>query len=99
LFNYNEYESLSKNQVSKKKWKKILGIILVVFSFLLYFVILPVPFTPFPVHVKGIIFIVLVIIKDVCLGIGIIILGKEYLGKYLKYLHIWDWLKNKYQKW
>jgi hypothetical protein len=38
------------------------------------------------------------VIKDICLALGVIILGKEYLGKYLKYLHIFDWLKNKFVK-
>jgi hypothetical protein len=99
LIDYNQEDTISKDQkAGKRKWPKVLGIALVVFSFLLYFVIVPVPFTPFPVHIKGLIFVILVVIKDICLGLGVIILGKEYFGKYLKYLHIFDWLKNKFIK-
>lgn len=78
-----------------KKWLKILGISLVAFSFLLYFAIALVPFTIFPVHIKGLIFLTIVIIKDVSLGLGVIILGKEFLVKYLKYISILDWFKKR----
>ncbi|MEN6460421.1 MAG: transporter suffix domain-containing protein [Syntrophomonas sp.] len=95
----NQDETASKDHnVGRKKWLKILGFVLVAFSFSLYFVILPVPFTPFPIHIKGLIFVILVIIKDICLGLGIVILGKEYLVKYFKYLHVFDWLKEKFNK-
>lgn len=95
----SQAENISQDQkADKRKWPKILGIILVVLSFLLYFVIVPLPFTPFPVHIKGLIFVILVVIKDICLGLGIIILGKEFFGKYLKYLHIFDWVKSKFNK-
>ena len=71
-----------------KKWLNILGIVLFVFSYVLYGGILLVPFTSFNTATKGLICTVLLILKGITWWMGVIILGKEFLSRYFKYLNI-----------
>ena len=71
-----------------RKWLNILGIVLFVFSYVLYGGILLVPFTSFNTATKGLICTVLLILKGITWWMGVIILGKEFLSRYFKYLNI-----------
>lgn len=81
--------------LGNKKWLEILGIVLVVFSFVLYASILLVPFSPFTVGTKGIICTILWILREISFWLGVIILGKKFVSKYFKYLNIFHWLNKK----
>lgn len=83
-----------KSNVKLKKWLRILGIILIIFSFILYAIILYIPFTPFSPATKGIICTILIITREISFWLGVVILGKEFVTRYLRYINVMPWLKK-----
>lgn len=72
-----------------------IGFILVAASFVLYGGILLIPFTPFSGSTKIVIGTTLAVLGEVSFWIGGIILGKEVITRYKKYLNPLHWLKKK----
>lgn len=72
-----------------------IGIALVAASFILYGSILVVPLTPFAGKTKIIIGSALAVSGEISFWVGGIILGKEVITKYRKYLNPMNWLKRK----
>ncbi|MFZ5651752.1 MAG: transporter suffix domain-containing protein [Bacillota bacterium] len=72
-----------------------IGTGLVVASFVLYGGVLLVPFTPFPGKTKIIIGTTLAVLGEATFWIGGIILGKEVVTKYKKYMNPLHWFKKK----
>ena len=72
-----------------------LGICLVVLSFILYGFILLVPFIPYSTSIKVTISSVLAILGEISFWVGGIILGKEVIARYKKYMNPFSWFKRK----
>lgn len=92
-----EEQSQSKeiNQPEKRPLLFKIGIGLVVASFVFYGGVLLVPFTGFSGKVKIIIGTTLAILGEASFWIGGIILGKEVVTRYRKYLNPFQWLGKK----
>ena len=75
-----------------------LGLFLFVLSFLPWLVILfVVPFLPLSIAEKTTIDIVLAVGAEVCFWISVVLLGKEVVTKYRRYLHpryLWKKIRN-----
>ena len=72
-----------------------LGISLVILSFILYGFILLVPFIPYSTSIKVTISSVLAILGEISFWVGGIILGKEVIARYKKYISPFSWFKKK----
>lgn len=83
------------NKSSKRSLLTKIGIGLVVASFIFYGSVLLVPFTPFPGKTKIIIGATLAVLGEATFWIGGIILGKEVVLKYKKYMNPLYWFKKK----
>lgn len=83
------------NKSSKRPFLTKIGIALVVASFVFYGCVLLVPFTPFPGKTKIIMGTTLAVLGEATFWIGGIILGKEVVAKYKKYLNPLCWFKKK----
>ncbi|HBU70488.1 MAG TPA: hypothetical protein DEE98_08940 [Elusimicrobia bacterium] len=79
----------------KKSILKWVGLGLVIFSLLFIPVIAYVPFMPLSLKQKGVLTAVLVIGGQALTWIGGLMLGKELLTHYRKYLNPRNWFKNK----
>ena len=75
--------------------RRKLGISLVVLSFILYGLILLVPFVPYPTGIKVTISSILAVLGEISFWVGGIILGKEVIARYKKYLNPFIWFKRK----
>ncbi|ACV61656.1 hypothetical protein Dtox_0746 [Desulfofarcimen acetoxidans DSM 771] len=85
------------NQISNKKHSVELrksGIGLVVLSFILYGLILLIPFVSFSTGIKVTISTVLVVLGEISFWVGGIILGKEVISRYKKFLNPINWFKR-----
>ena len=74
---------------------KKMGIILIIASFILYGSILLIPFTPFTSGTKVVLGTALAVAGEVSFWVGGIILGKEVVQKYKKYLNPLNWFGGK----
>ena len=74
---------------------KRIAIILVFLSFVLYGLLLIVPFMPLAGSTKIWLSTFIVVVGEVSFWVGGIILGKEVVSKYRKHLNPKYWLKNK----
>ena len=72
-----------------------LGIGLIVLSFILYGFILLVPFIPYSTGIKVTISSGLAILGEISFWVGGIILGKEVIARYKKYLNPFSWFRRK----
>ncbi|MEG3070352.1 MAG: transporter suffix domain-containing protein [Candidatus Syntrophopropionicum ammoniitolerans] len=75
-------------------WMKKLGILLVALSFVLYGGILLAPFTPFATATKAVITTGLIITGETSFWLGALLLGKEIVAKYKRYLNPLQWFKK-----
>lgn len=91
---YNNEDCVNNKPLKKPLLTKV-GIGLVVASFVLYGGVLMVPFTPFPGKTKIIIGTALAVLGEATFWIGGIILGKEVVLKYKKYMNPLYWFKKK----
>lgn len=83
-----------KNFSNKSRTKKI-GVFLVVLSCVLYGGLLLVPFTHYTVSTKAAISSALIILGESSFWLGGLILGKELVTKYRKYINPLHWFKKK----
>lgn len=72
-----------------------IGFILVAASFVFYGGILLIPFTPFSGSTKIVIGTTLAVLGEISFWVGGVILGKEVVTRYKKYLNPLNWLKKK----
>ncbi len=73
-------------------WAKWMGMGLIVFSFLLYGVLIALPFALIPVQDKLAISPALVIVSEISFWVGGLIVGKEIVARYKRYLDPRWWL-------
>lgn len=93
-----EKQTQDQDNSRHRKYSALLrkiGIFLVAASFVLYGGILIVPFTPFSGNTKIVMGSTLAVLGEVFFWIGGIILGKEFVARYKKYLNPFHWLKKK----
>jgi len=93
-----EKQTHDQNNSRPKNYSALLrkiGFFLVAASFVLYGGILIVPFTPFSGNAKIIMGSTLAVLGEISFWIGGIILGKEFVSRYKKYLNPFHWLKKK----
>ena len=80
-----------------------LGLFLFVLSFLPWLVILfVVPFLPLDITQKTTLSVVLAVGAEVCFWISVVLLGKEVVTKYRRYLHpryLWKKIRNFNRRW
>lgn len=76
---------------------KKLGFVLIILSFVLYGLILVVPFLEVTVALKASITTLLIIFGEVSFWVGGFILGKEFVSKYRKLFNVKNWYKGKKQ--
>ena len=74
---------------------RIVGIILVVLSFVFYGLIVLLPFLPYSVSTKAVFTSCLVVLGEGSFWVGAIILGREFANKFRRYLNPLRWFKNK----
>jgi hypothetical protein len=89
--NQNE-QNLESSKPSKLR--KV-GITLIISSFILYGGLLIVPLTPFSTSGKLTFSSILVVMGEITFWIGGIILGREVVGRYRKFLNPVNWYKRK----
>ncbi|MEI6577733.1 MAG: transporter suffix domain-containing protein [Bacteroidota bacterium] len=70
---------------------KRFGIILILMSGIFFGLIFAVPFLPYTIGQKGIITTVLVVCGEIAWWVGVVILGKEVVAKYKKFLDPRKW--------
>lgn len=90
-----ESQPEGRNGVFSGRWLRRLGIFLVILSCIFYGALLLVPFVPYSPGTKVIISSALVIMGEASFWIGGIILGREFVLKYRKYLNPFNWFKKK----
>ncbi|HBV97455.1 MAG TPA: hypothetical protein DEF36_10470 [Desulfotomaculum sp.] len=86
----NQYFPPRPRTISKK-----LGIALVAASFFLYGGVLLVPFTPLSTGTKIAVSAALAVSGEISFWVGGIILGREVIKKYKRYLNPLNWIKKK----
>ncbi|SFA88278.1 MULTISPECIES: transporter suffix domain-containing protein [unclassified Bacillus (in: firmicutes)] len=78
--------------------KRRLGIVLIILSTLLFFMIPVLPFLPITVKMKVMMTTVLAISAEIIFWIGGFILGKDVIKKYRRYFNPLRYLKRKGEK-
>ena len=81
--------------MKKKNWKFKLGIILVVISITIFFILFAMPFVPMGTKSKITISTVLIISGETMFWVGTLLIGKEVWNKYKTYLKSGEWLNKK----
>ncbi len=81
----------------KKTWLRTTGIVLIILSCLFYGALLVVPFTPFSLATKAVMSTTLIVLGEASFWIGGIILGREFIIKFRKYLNPFKWFKKSKQ--
>lgn len=93
-------ERVQEEQILKSEkptgipWVKKIGVLLIILSFVLYGGLLLVPFTPYTTGTKAVISTVLIVSGEASFWLGALILGKELVKKYGKYLNPARWFKK-----
>lgn len=90
-------EQLMNNQKSKKLTKRA-GIFLFVLSCILYGIAFIIPFTPFSANTKVIMATLFAISGEVAFWVSCIIVGKELMKRYRRYLNPVNWFKRSRDK-
>jgi hypothetical protein len=78
-----------------KKLLTWIALILILLSGILFGLIFVVPFLPFSLSQKGIIFTALVIGMEITWWVGVAIIGKQVITKYKKYLNPCYWFSRR----
>jgi hypothetical protein len=76
-------------------WKKYIGYVFLASSFLSYVLALSLPLTNISIASKALLFAIFITIAEVSFVISAVILGKEYVIKYRRYLNPLNWFKKK----
>lgn len=90
-----EEPTLKKKDTAGSKWIKKMGLFLVILSCVLYGGLLLVPFTPYTTGTKAVISSALVVSGEASFWLGALILGKEIVTKYRRYLNPIRWFKKR----
>ncbi len=93
-YNQQEPQTLAGEKPAGRPRMKKLGLLLVALSFMLYGGILLVPFTPFATATKAAITTGLIITGEISFWLGALLLGKEIVAKYKRYLNPLQWFKK-----
>lgn len=75
-----------------------IGMILFIFSFVLYGLILVVPVLPISNVARGGVVATLIIVGEIAFWVGGVLLGKELVRKYRKWLNPLNWFKKRQPK-
>jgi hypothetical protein len=78
-----------------KNWKFKSGLILIIFSILLFLSLPVIPFIPIETRMKITISTTVFVLAEVTFWTGGILLGKELFSKYKSYLNPANWFKRK----
>ena len=81
--------------MKNKNWKIKLGIFLMIFSGVFFFMLLIIPFMNFDAKAKVTMSTVSVVIGEIVFWSGGLLVGKELFTKYKSYLNPVNWFKKK----
>ena len=81
--------------MKNKNWKIKLGIFLMIFSGVFFFMLLIIPFMNFDAKTKVTMSTVSLIIGEIVFWSGGLLVGKELFTKYKSYLNPVNWFKKK----
>lgn len=87
-------ETTTSNQVKKKLLSKI-GTGLLIVGSLCWLIPVIVPFTALTIQSKAIIIPIAIVCAEVMFWAGALLVGKEIIGKYKRYLNPRNWRKKK----
>lgn len=90
-----EEQTLKSENPAGSPWVKKIGILLVILSCVLYGGLLLVPLTPYTAGTKAVISTALVVSGEASFWLGALILGKELITKYRRYLNPVRWFNKR----
>jgi hypothetical protein len=80
--------------MNDKNWQFNFGLFLIILSSLLYASLIIIPFLKIPISIKLGITPAVVIVGEIIFWIGGILVGKEIITKYKKYINPLNWIKR-----
>lgn len=94
MMNQNQKRGLYVENEKTKNIMKRIGIFLFILSWILYGIALIVPFTPIPTNTKVILVPIFIVLGEIAFWVSCVILGKELIKRYKKYLIPANWFKK-----
>ncbi|MBP7331799.1 MAG: hypothetical protein BWY65_00798 [Firmicutes bacterium ADurb.Bin373] len=90
-----EEQTLKNEKPTGSPRLRKIGLLLIILSFVFYGGLLLVPFTPYAAGTKAVISSALVVSGEASFWLGALILGKELVSKYKRYLNPVWWFRKR----